>query len=117
MYMKKPSLKIIKDFSKILGSRKTYLNEEFFGWLSSAIECIQYNQMVIYDLLPERENAKKIEPLTLDIDICNNCKDKDFKSSMKCEFECHWPKITVSPNSTGGTQYITPQTIIESIKN
>lgn len=93
-----------------------YERDEIYSWINKALYCIQENQKVIYDLLPEKEVIKKVKPAELTLDICQNCKLKDFQSAMSCDCYCHKPSFTVGPNSTG-TQYVTPQTIITSIKN
>ena len=113
MYMKKPPLKVIKPFEFNNGKATT---DDIFSYILFALECLQQNMKVIYDLLPEKEMVKKIEPLTIDLKICDNCKQKDIQSNVACNCWCHFPVFNNNITATG-TQYIAPPTIIKSIKN
>lgn len=107
---KKPPLTQIKSFyfNKKVGN--SYSNDEFNFWVVEALQSLQKNIAVIYHLLPEKETVRKIEPLLVDLKICDNCKKHDFEGTGTCACHCHNPHITVSPNSSWGTSYVTPPT-------
>ncbi len=108
--MKKPLLKLkytTIGVPKIVG--------EAFDALIEHLCLIEKNLEIIYDLLPEREVYKKIEPAVIDLKICDACNLKDLKTNMPCDCNCH--KLSFTATNSTGTQYITPEVITQSIIN